>query len=171
MGEEKMPEKSLVDRNIKLNPQVAETEVGIRNLRIIKIYPLSMADQLSLTDVITKGLQEFVEQGNQEDIAFVAAVIQLIKDNLANILTMVSDEKGEEIMKELTNPQALQIADLIFDMNFGSLGKNAQSLAEKVRNLFPSARQSPPLSSVVEDTVLKTSTESPTETEEPQLDS
>jgi hypothetical protein len=166
-----MPEKSLVDRNAKLNPQVASAEVGIRNLRDIKIYPLSMADQLSLTDVITKGLQEFVEQGNEEDMAVVAAVIQLIKDNLGNILTMVSDEKGEEILKELTNPQALEIAEMIFDMNFGSLGKNARSLAEKVRNLFPSARQSPPLSSDTEDTDSKTSTESPIETEESQLDS
>ena len=166
-----MPEKSLVDRNTKLNPQVAETEIGIRNLRTIKIYPLSMADQLKLTDVITKGLQEFVEEGNDEDMAVVSAIVQLIKDNLADILTMVSDEEGTEILKDLTNPQALGIAELIFDMNFGSLGKNAQSLAGKIRNLFPSARQSPPLSSVVEDTVLKTSTESPTETEESQLDS
>ena len=160
-----MPEKKLVDRNAELNPQIAETSVGVRSLRTIKIYPLAMADQLELTDILTVGLQEFVQAGDTEDVAFVGAIIQLIKDNLAKIIEMVSDEKGEELLKDLTNPQAMDIAELIFDMNFGSLGKNVESLAGKVKVLFQSARQSPVSSKSTEDTDSKTSSENPTETE------
>ena len=163
-----MPEKKLVDRNAELNPQITDIKVGIRDLRTIKIYPLSMADQLSLTDILTIGMQEFVERGDVEDIAFVGTVIQLIKDNLARIIEMVSDEKGEDTLKDLSNPQAMELAELIFDMNFGSLGKNVQSLAEKARKLFLSARQSQPSLKSTEDIDSKISSESPTETEASQ---
>ena len=163
-----MPENKLVDRNAQLNPQIAVASIGVRNLRDIKIYPLSMADQLEMTDILTAGMQEFVLRGDMEDIAFVGAIVELIKKNLAKILKMVSDEDGDELLKDLTNPQAMEIAELIFDMNFGSLGKNVQSLAQKIRKLSQSARQSPVLSKSTEDTDSKTSSENPSETEASQ---
>jgi len=163
-----MPEKDEVKRSAKLIPQVAEVTVGIRDLREIKVYPLSMADQLKLTDLITTALQEFTDAGEVNDMVFVGAVIEMIKSNIGRIISMVSDEDGDKILEELTNEQALEIAEAIFDMNYGILGKNLKSLGEKARKLFPSARLSRPSFNDIVDTDSKISSENPTETEELQ---
>jgi hypothetical protein len=163
-----MPESEQEKRTEQLIPQVVEATIGIRNLRTFKIYPLSMADQLKLTDVITKALQEFMDAGNLEDMAFVGAFIVILRDNIGKIISMVSDEDGEKLLSEMTNEQALTVAEIIFDMNYGVLEKNLKSLGEKARKLFPSARRSPRSFSVTEDTGSKTSSSSPTETEELQ---
>ena len=46
----------------RLNPQVADVEVGVRNLRKIQIYPLSVADQLATTDLITEAIAGFMRK-------------------------------------------------------------------------------------------------------------
>ena len=163
-----MPESEQEKRIQQLIPQVAEAIVGIRDLRTIKIYPLSMADQLKLTDLITKALQEFTESGDLEDVAFVGAVIALLKDNIGKIISMVSDEDGEKILEDLTNEQAFEIAEIIFDMNYGVLEKNLKSLGGKAKRLFPSARRSAQSFSVTEDTDSTISSSNPSETEELQ---
>ena len=51
-----MPEKKK-DKSVKVqdvNPQVKSIKLGVRTLRKITIYPLSVADQLELTDMITE---------------------------------------------------------------------------------------------------------------------
>jgi hypothetical protein len=141
---EKMePEKSKdVEMFDALNPQAVDTQIGVRSLRTIKVYPLSMADQLRTTDLIAKAMEGFVVRGEEGDAAFVGYILELIKGNLAEILSMATDEDGGELLKEITNPQAVRIAEHIFDMNYGSIVKNVQSLVEKTKSLFPSARQS-----------------------------
>jgi len=156
-----MPEST----DTKLNPQVAEIEIGIRNLRTIKVYPLSVGGQLSMTDLVTKGLQGFFEaQGDfvttEQDVAFVAFLTTLINENLGKIIEMVTDEKGA-VLDEMTNVQAAAFAEIIFDMNYGEVLKNAQSLAEKVKALFPSTRPSLLSSEIMEDIGLKTSSKRP----------
>ena len=37
-----------------LNPQIVDVEIGIRSLRKITLYPLSVTDQLKMSDLITK---------------------------------------------------------------------------------------------------------------------
>jgi hypothetical protein len=101
-------------------------------------------------------------------MAFVGAFIVILRDNIGKIISMVSDEDGEKLLSEMTNEQALTVAEIIFDMNYGVLEKNLKSLGEKARKLFPSARRSPRSFSVTEDTGSKTSSSSPTETEELQ---
>jgi hypothetical protein len=125
-----------------LNPQAVDAIIGVRSLRKITIYPLSMSDQLRTTDLIAKIMEGFATRTDLEDVAFVAYIVEIIKENLAEILGMVTELDGKDLLKDLTNKQGVEIAEHVFDMNYGSIAKNVRSLAEKVKNLFQSARQS-----------------------------
>ena len=153
-----MPE----NENAKLNPQITDVEIGIRNLRKITIYPLSMGDQLKLTDMIIKAITAQVEKAGSTDLS-VAFIVNVIHENIGKILEMVSDEE-ESILDELSNSQALAIAEILFDVNYGTVAKNFKSLSEKLTGLFQPERPSPPSANVM-DIASETSTESPTETE------
>jgi len=166
-----MPEKK--EEQKKLNPQITETEIGVRSLRKITIYPLSMADQLKMTDLITEGMNAFfIRKEEQSDMAFVQYLVGMVKDNIGRILTMATDEKnGKKLLEELTNAQAARIAEIIYDVNYDVIAKNFKSLFDKVKILFPSERPLPLSASDTQDTGLTTSTEEAGETEESPSDS
>ena len=133
-----MPEKR------KLNPQIASLEIGIRNLRTIKIYPLSFGDQLEMTDLITETIQKFIEaRGDklQEDnVEFVQFIIDLLRKNLSKIIKLISDEE-DTLLKEITNVQVVDMVNIIYEMNYEESIKNAQSLFEKIKPMFQSTGQ------------------------------
>lgn len=138
-----MPEKEKVMEEFEsLNPQAVVVGIGVRSLRNITIYPLSLADQLKMTDLIAKALEGVVERESLGEVAMVSFVLEVIKENVGKILSMATDEKEEDLLAELTNPQLVVIVEHIFDMNYASIAKNVKSLAEKAKSLFPSARQS-----------------------------
>jgi len=160
-----MPE----NEEMKLNPQIVDAEIGIRSLRKIKVYPLSMSDQLKLTDIVMKSVAEQLEQGGA-DLAIATFVLKLIQDNIVKILGMITDE-GEDVVSEISNVQAVDIANILFDVNYGAVVKNFKSLSDKMTGLFQQTEPSQterPLPPSVNDTDidLKTSTESPSETVE-----
>lgn len=180
-----MPEKR------KINPQIASLEIGTRNLRTIKIYPLSFGDQLEMTDLITETIQKFLEARNdnmyklekklkelkekilsteetknfdeksidylkekesfenelkelkgKENLKFIQFVIDLFKKNLIRLIKLISD-KNEDLLKELTNNQALEIVTLIYKMNYEESLKNGLSLFEEIKILLQQKGQSP----------------------------
>lgn len=134
-----MPEKR------KINPQIASLEIGTRNLRTIKIYPLSFGDQLEMTDLITDTIQKFLEARGeklQEDnIEFVQFVINLLRNNLTKIIKLISDE-DENMLKEITNLQVTELVTIIYEMNYEESIKNARSLVEKIQPMFQLTGQS-----------------------------
>jgi len=149
----------------KLNPQIMDVEIGIRELRSIKIYPLSMSDQLKLTDLISTALAaQFAKDDGWQELEIVAFIVNLMKENLNRILTMVSDEDGDKLLAEISNLQAAAIAEAVYETNYGIVAKNFKSLFGKLSTLFPSERPLPPSVNDT-DTDLMTSTESPTGTE------
>ena len=154
-----------------LNPCIMDVVIGIRNMRTIKLYPLSMADQITFTDLITETLQGFAQKGDLEDIAFVGFLVDLIKDNLDRLLKIVAGDESVDLLSEITNSQAVAIAEIIFDVNYGDAIKNARSLIVKAQSLFQSVRPLQPSLSDIVDTVSKTSSEDPIEKEESPLDS
>ena len=143
----------------KLNPQIVDVEIGIRNVRNIRIYPLSMADQLKLTDIIVNAAMAATREGN--DMAVPTFILQMLKENIGKIIAMTTDE-DEAITAEISNMQAVEIADVLFDVNYGAVAKNFKSLSDKMKEMFQPERQSQPS---VSDTGIdsKTSIESPTE--------
>ena len=153
----------------KINPQITEIEIGIREMRKIKIYPLSMSDQLKLTGLMSTAVAAQVAKEEGGDIAIVAFIVELVKENLGRILTMVTGE-DDKLLEEVSNLQAAAISEVVYEMNYGIVVKNFKSLFEKVMTLFPSERPLPQFASDT-DTELTTSTENPSETEELPLDS
>ena len=161
-----------ISENSKINPQAVEIEIGIRSLRNIIIYPLSIADQMKMTDLIAKAIAAFfeVEQDGLDEekktMEFVSFIIELIKDNIGRILSFVTDENDQDkLLGELTNGQLILIAEIIFITNFESISKNAVSLFKKVKNLFQLERPLPPSVDITEDIDLNISTSEDTETE------
>ena len=154
----------------KINPQITEIEIGIREMRKIKIYPLSMSDQLKLTGLISTAVAaQVAKEEGMENVALVAFIVELVKENLGRILTMVTGE-DDKLLEEVSNLQAAAISEVVYEMNYGIVVKNFKSLFEKVMTLFPSERPLPQFASDT-DTELTTSTENPSETEELPLDS
>ena len=132
-----MPEKK------KINPQIADLEIGVRNLRTIKIYPLSLGDQLEMTDLITETAQKFFasreEIETKNDIDFAQFFVNILRDNVKKILGLITDET--DIMKEISNIQTVDLANLIYEMNYAESIKNAQSLFKKIQPMFQSKGQ------------------------------
>jgi len=153
----------------KINPQITEIEIGIREMRKIKIYPLSMSDQLKLTGLMSTAVAAQFAKEEGGDMALVAFIVELVKENLGRILTMVTGE-DDKLLEEVSNLQAAAISEVVYEMNYGIVVKNFKSLFEKVMTLFPSERPLPQFASDT-DTELTTSTENPSETEELPLDS
>jgi hypothetical protein len=145
----------------KLNPQITDVEIGVRSLRKITIYPLSMGDQLKMTDLIIKAITEQVDEEGASNLS-VSFIVKVIHENIGKILEMVSDEK-ETILDELSNSQAIEIAEILFDVNYGSVSKNFKSLSTKLMGLFQPERPLPQFANDT-DTGSMTSTESPIET-------
>jgi hypothetical protein len=153
----------------RLNPLIREATIGVRELRSIKLYPLSMADQLSLSAILVKTIQEIYTKREEDNIVFAASIQTAISENLGKILTFVTDE-GEILLKEISNEQALEISEMIYDMNYGILEKKVKSLIEKIRKTFQSPTSLPQSSENTVNTDLKTSLEKVTEKEESPLD-
>ncbi len=146
----------------KLNPQIVDVEIGIREMRNLRIYPLSMKDQLDLTDLILNGFKGQLPDGKVMELGL-EFLLDFIQENVGKILSMATDE-DESIINEISNMQAVDIAYVLVEVNYGAVSKNFKSLFENVMHLFPSEG---PLPQSVNDTDTdsKTSTESPTEKE------
>ena len=43
-----------------LNPQITDVEIGVRTLRKIKLYPLSVGDQMKMTAMIASTVSTFL---------------------------------------------------------------------------------------------------------------
>ena len=162
----------------KLNPQIREVEVGVRDLRKIKIYPMSMADQTAFIELIKGAIESYfeltVEKGKKdmEDtdlLPFIAALTKMVGDNSKEFIKIVTDPDQvdpEEFYKDVTNAQMSEIVRIVVEDNFEDPAKNVMSLFQKVQNLFQWKRQLP---TSLNDTVnldSTTSTESPSEKED-----
>ena len=134
-----MPEKK---HDKRINPQIKNVEIGILNLRKIKIYPLSMADQLELTELINKVMKSFFESdrdGEDETLVFVSFIVKTIQENIGTILGFVSpNEISVEIMKEITNQQLSEIVRIVYQDNYEKPVKNVMSLfpTEKIQSVL-----------------------------------
>jgi hypothetical protein len=138
----------------KLNPRGVEIEIGIYSPRKITIYPLSVRDQMRLSDLIAQALQLFFASTDKGDIEFVSTIVGIISKNLNRIMLMiVKDErswiqkkwmtfrkKEVDMLLDINNDQMLKIVQHVYEMNYGDPLKNAKSLFETVKELLQSKR-------------------------------
>jgi len=127
-----------------INPKITEVEIGIRNLRKIKIYPLSIKDQKDVSDLVVEAINGFFATGDSEkkDAEFLNFLIELVSLNLLRILSIVTDEnKPEKLLEEIDNEQLANIVEAIYEVNYKAVSKKVESLIEKGKKIFPSMRQ------------------------------
>lgn len=116
-----------------LNPSVRTTTIGVRTMREIKIYPLSIGEQKNLTDLIMEGLSLFQQVKDPEtDTSSGLMIIGMIVDNITKILGHVTDE-GEGVINDVTNDQAMEIAELVYEMNYGGIKKKFQEFMKRIK--------------------------------------
>ena len=131
------------DQLHKINPQIKGVEIGTRDLRKVKIYPLSLGDEIEFADIITEAIAIFVDKGIEDELT-IPFVVNLIKENLSRIIGLITyNDKPDDLMKNITNLQAVEIAQMIWDVNFSEPSKNVQSLLEKIKTQYQSGRQQP----------------------------
>lgn len=155
------------DEMKKLNPEIREVEIGIRELRKIKVYPLSFRDQEKCSALISESLQKFMNLKDQSDIAFVSLVVDMISKNAKKILALVVDKEdlGGDILGETSNGQLLTIAETIYEVNYEALQKKVRGLfgtLTKVTDSLP-GRPLQQFSDDTLDTDLNTSSDEATE--------
>ena len=120
------------------NPDIKTIHVGVRELRKVFIYPLSMNDQFQLLEKLSTAIQKIAEgkqldlKSNIEGVAFMKDVIT---ENLEQILEYVTDLEERPQLKEITNNQLYEIVNIIFSVNFESMIKNFKDLFQRAKGI------------------------------------
>ena len=127
-----------------LNPQIRTVSIGTRELREVTIYPLSMADQFKMTDLIVDAVSQFAAVNPDElnDAAVVRVMVNLIEDNLQDLFTLILDEDEKVEFSELTNDQFSDIVAIVYEVNYEGSIKKFQDLVGKVKMLLPREKKS-----------------------------
>lgn len=123
----------------KLNPQIKTIEIGVRETREIKIYPLSVKDQFELTKELADSINELlrVDFKNIREEEAIDAFAELLSNRLTDVLRYVCDQDQVPKMEELTNIQLSEIANIVFEVNYEGLIKNFKDLFKRGKDLFP----------------------------------
>jgi len=142
----------------KLNPQIQTLEIGVKSLKEVTIYPLSMADQFHLSDIISKAVSKYSKpdepqkdadepsQDEQQDntpkteVEVFRAIMTLVEENLITILDLVTDDEVQISLNDLTNPQFADLCTIIYEENFDNAAGKLLSLFNKTKTLLKSKR-------------------------------
>lgn len=120
--------------NAKINPQISIVEVGVRELRAVTIYPLSMADQKKLVKILSTTVNRAADKAKKlTDAAMIEFIVSAITDNLQDILALILDPADKIAEEELTNVQLADIADTIYVANFEYAIKKFKALIQTVK--------------------------------------
>ena len=122
-----------------LNPTVVTVQVGTRTLREIQIYPLSVGQQLEASEFIGELTAGLVSVADKDNAFWMGYVVDFLQNRLSGFLGMVTDEDEdpEKLIHEMTNNQAIEIARIIYEVNFAGLVKNFRGLLDGIRKLSP----------------------------------
>jgi hypothetical protein len=132
-----------------INPQITEITIGKRTLRKIKVYPLSLGDEIKVSNIFNEvvsvlfaSLSMAEDENKMNMVAVVTTFFKLIRENLGSVLSLITDEDGEQLVNDITNVQAEEVINTIIRTNFGEVSKNLKGLLEKMKTLFLSGRPS-----------------------------
>ena len=127
-----MPEK--LEKQGKLNPEIADIDIGVRYLRKVTFYPLSAGHQLKLTSIIESVFKEMVaiEAGNEDStVVFFKKVLEIVEANIGKIIEFISDEEPEKLLDDMTNSQLVEVVAYVYKTNYEGPLKNLLSLFQK----------------------------------------
>ena len=115
----------------KLNPEVVGIDIGVRHLRKVTFYPLSVGHQLKLTNMLESIFKELVtiEDGSDDStVAFFNNVLEIVKTNINLIVEMICDEDPEELLDDMSNSQLVEVVKYVYEANYEGPLKNLLSL-------------------------------------------
>ena len=123
---------------LRRNPQIKDVDVGVKLLRKIEIYPLSMAQQLELTEGISDMLKIVLSEEGVSNAGVAELGMTFILKNLPTILSYVVDpEAFEGLIEDMTMDQSITIGRIVYDMNYANLEKNVvRPLVKKALTLL-----------------------------------
>lgn len=138
----------------KLNPRIKTVEVGIDELRSVKMYPLSASCQLSIPGLVGGFFEDVATIGKgetaQEDMStfsYFDILSGTLKNNMTEVLTFVFKETDKVTLEVLDNTQLMEIVTNIVEVNYGEdLRKKFQVVRENLKTIFPLTNLSPKLS-------------------------
>jgi maltooligosyltrehalose synthase len=123
-----------------INPDAREIEIGVKKIRKVTLYPLSISDQMKLTEQLTSVIQQFSEFDRSEitNESAIDFMKNVLRDNLTAILQYVIDEDEQDLptLDEITNNQLYKIANTIFEVNYEGLIKNFKDLFERAGTML-----------------------------------
>lgn len=130
----------------RLNPRIRKATIGVRTLYDITIYPLSFGDELRFLERVTMSLSQFVMLPPEErtDMVLASILSEFVKESFPEILSLVIDMEewntisgNKDIMMSMDNYQLLEIAQIIYDVNFGEqFQKKAQTMAQEFMKVW-----------------------------------
>jgi hypothetical protein len=119
-----------------LLPNTRKLVVGIREMKEVEVYPLSFGQQKKFADKIASALNEFSEK-NEEDLAvtdMAQMILTLIEDNIVALSEMVIE--GGIDVDNITNDQVVELATIIYEMNYEGASKNVLNLVNRMKNIL-----------------------------------
>ena len=145
----------------QLAPKFDELSIGVRSLRKVTIYPLSVADQIKikmlvaelfsilenrpLAGVSLEGVSDDDEMVNlisaeslEDGADFISKIIDAIAENIEQVIGYVTEESDNVTLADMTNDQLVDLIGIIVEKNFETPGKKLIKVVQKVKGLFPS---------------------------------
>ena len=162
-----MPEDVKMEK--AMNPQIHEVPIGIRDLRNIKIYPLSLGDQFKMSDLVKDVLKIFFDQvGDNPEMSpeVIASFFELFKKNFPLFISFIApDEDSTTLVNEMTNPQFSEIVEIVWRDNYEVPAKKLKGLffrePPKIEIIGSQLERPLPVSVDITGTDLRNVTENP----------
>ena len=125
-----------------VTPSHPVMSVGIREIRQVKVYPLSFADARKLKGLILglMGSVNELKQDGFDPVQVASFILSVIEENITTIANMVLSEPVEE--EELSIEQVSILANHIYDINEQAI-KNLFGLWKKFRTEDPTKAKNP----------------------------
>jgi hypothetical protein len=115
-----------------VNPSIKTVTIGKRILKEVKIYPLSIADQTKMSDLIAKSVSGAFGLARASDTEFIKFIQIQLQDNLEKVLELITDE-GSVLLEDITNEQAIEIGNIVYEVNYDSLKKKLAPWLKKMK--------------------------------------
>ena len=131
----------------RLNPRIAEIEIGTRTLRTIKVYPFSAGQEIEVVDVVavlTNSMAEMQKENSLKDLEVFEMFSKVIKEKASLIISFVTNPEDNVTLNDFDNHQFTDFVNIIIEANFGeTIKKKLMEIQEKLKILFLSAKSLP----------------------------
>jgi len=129
--------------NLNPNPRIKSITIGTRELRKVKVYPLSAGHQFEVVEMVSTLLAVAAEQQEQNDLSntqVVELMRSVLQDKVGEILGFVTDPEDKVTLYDFDNMQLAEFAEILFEVNFGDVLKKFLATWDKAKGLFPSQK-------------------------------